>query len=73
MINNVVLISGVQRSDSDIDIRLPTLFQVVFPFMVLQNIEQSSLCYILFYWLPALKKKKISEAISVNFFEGKVL
>ena len=45
MINNVVLVSGVQQSDSVIHIHVSFLFQVLFPFRLLQNIEQSSLCY----------------------------
>ena len=42
MINNVVLVSGVQQSDSVIHIHVSILFQILFP--ILQNIEQSSLC-----------------------------
>ena len=45
MINNVVLVSGVQHSDSVIHINVSILFQILFPFRLLQNIEQSSLCY----------------------------
>ena len=45
MINNVVLVSGVQQSDSVIHIHVPILFQIIFPFRLLYNIEQSSLCY----------------------------
>ena len=45
MINNVVLVSGVQQSDSVIHIHVSILFQILFPFRLLQNIEQSSLCY----------------------------
>ena len=41
-INNVVLVSGVQQSDSVIHTSI--LFQILFPFRLLQNIEQSSLC-----------------------------
>ena len=44
MINNVVSVSGGQQSDSDIHVPVFILFQVLFPFRVLQNIEQSSLC-----------------------------
>ena len=44
MINNVVLVSGVQQSDSVIHIHVSILFQILFPFRLLQNIEQSSLC-----------------------------
>ena len=45
LINNVVLVSGVQQSDSVIHIQVSILFQVLFPLKLLQNIEQSSLCY----------------------------
>ena len=45
MINNVVLVSGVQQSDSAIHIHVSILFQILFPFRLLHNIEQSSLCY----------------------------
>ena len=44
-ISNVVLVSGVQKSDSVVRIHASILFQVLFPFRLLQNIEQSSLCY----------------------------
>ena len=44
MINNVVLVSGVQQSNSVIRIHVYILFQILFPFRLLQNIEQSSLC-----------------------------
>ena len=45
MINNVVLVSGAQQSDSVIHIPVSILFQILFPFRLLGNIEQSSLCY----------------------------
>ena len=45
LINNVALVSGVQQSDSVIHTHISILFQVLFPFRLLQNIEQSSLCY----------------------------
>ena len=59
LINNVVLVSGVQQSDSVIHIYVSIVFQILFPFRLLHNIEQSSLCYmvspcwlpILFFWL----------------------
>ena len=44
-INNVVLVSGAQHSDSVIHIHVSILFQILFPFRLLQSIEQSSLCY----------------------------
>ena len=45
MINNDVLVTGVQQSDSVIPIQVSILFQFLFPFKLLQNIEPSSLCY----------------------------
>ena len=45
MINNVVLVSGVQQSDSVIHIHVSILFRILFPFRLLQNIEPSSLSY----------------------------
>ena len=55
MINNVVLVSGIQKSDSVIHIQVSILFQILFPFRLLQNIEQSSLCYTVGpYWLSIL-------------------
>ena len=44
MINNVVIVSGVQQSDSVIHIHVSILFQILFLFRLLHNIEQSSLC-----------------------------
>ena len=45
MINNVVLVSGVQQSDSVIPMEVSFLFQILFPFRLLKNIEPSFLCY----------------------------
>ena len=45
LVNNVVLASGIQESDSVIHTHISILFQILFPFRLLQNIEQSSLCY----------------------------
>ena len=45
MIYNVVLVSGVQQSDSVMHIHVSILFQILFPFRLLQNIDQSSLYY----------------------------
>ena len=45
LINNVVMLSGVQPSDSVRDIHVSILFQsFFFPFMSFDNIEQNSLC-----------------------------
>ena len=46
MINNVVLTSDVQESDSVMHIHVSMVFQILFPFRLLQNIELCSLCYI---------------------------
>ena len=55
MINNVVIVSGVQQSDSVIPIHVSILFQILLPFRLLQDIEQSSLCYTVGpCWLPIL-------------------
>ena len=54
MINSVVLISGVQQSDSFIHIHASILFQILFSFKLLHNIEQSSLCYTVGPWLSIL-------------------
>ena len=40
-----MLVLGVQHSDSVIHIHVSILFQILFPFRLLQNIEQRSLCY----------------------------
>ena len=40
-----MLVSGVQQSDSVIHIHVSILFQIRFPFRLLHNIDQSSLCY----------------------------
>ena len=45
LINNVVLVSGVQQGDSVIHIHVSIHFQILFPLRLLQDIEQSSLCY----------------------------
>ena len=40
-----MLITGVQQRDSVIPLQVSILFQLLFPFKLLQNIESSSLCY----------------------------
>ena len=45
LIYNVVLVSGVQQSDSVIHIHIFILFQILFPLRLLQNNELHSLCY----------------------------
>ena len=55
MISNVVLVAGVQQNDSVIHIHISVLFQILFPFRLLQNTEQSSLYYTAGpCWLPIL-------------------
>ena len=45
MINSVVLVLGAQQSGSVLHIHVSILFQILFPFRLLHNIEQRSLCY----------------------------
>ena len=40
-----MLVSGIQKGDSVIHIWVSITFQILFPFKLLQNTEQSSLCY----------------------------
>ena len=55
MINNVVSVSDEQQSNSVIHGHGFILSQVLFPFRVLQNIEQSSLCHTVgLCWLSIL-------------------
>ena len=56
---NFELVSGVQRSDSITCIHV-SIFQILFPFRFLQNIEQLSLCYAIGppYWLSTVGKSR---------------
>ena len=47
LINNSVMVLGVQQSDSVIHIHVFILFQVLFLLRLLYNVEESSLCSIL--------------------------
>ena len=50
-----MLVSGVQQRDSVIHIHVSILFKITFPFSLLQNTEQSSLCYMVgSCWLSVL-------------------
>ena len=50
-----MLVSGVQQSDSVMYTHVPIIFEILFPFRLLQNIEPSSLCYIVgLFWLSIL-------------------
>ena len=54
LIYNVVLVSGVQQSDSDIHTYIST-FLILFLYRLLQNIEYRSLWYTVGpCWLPIL-------------------
>ena len=54
MIDSVILHSGIQQSDSVIHTYV-SIFQILFPFSLFQNIEQSSLCDTVSpSWLTAL-------------------
>ena len=62
MINNVMLVSGRKQNDSVIHIHVSV--EVLFPFRLLQNTEQSSLCYTVgLCWLSR----------SVKFLNWKIL
>ena len=55
LIDNVVIVSGVQQSDSVIHAHVSILFQNLFLFRLSHNIEPSSLCYTLSpCWLSTL-------------------
>ena len=43
--NDAALVPGVQQSDSVIHAHASILFQILFPFRLLQSTEQSSSCY----------------------------
>ena len=52
----IVLLSGGQQNDSIIHVHVSTVFEILFPFRLLQNIEQSSLCCTVgSCWLSILK------------------
>ena len=57
LFRSVVLVSGVHFCDSVVHmcINIYILFQILFPYRLLQNIEYSSLCYIVgSCWLSIL-------------------
>ena len=55
LIYNVVLVSGVQQSDSVKHLHIFFFCKIIFPLRLLQNIEQSSPCYIVIpSWLSIL-------------------
>ena len=43
--NNIMKGLGIWQSESFIHILVSILFQIIFPIILLHNIEQSSLCY----------------------------
>ena len=45
LVNNVVIVSSVQQSNSVIQLPVSIFLQIVFPFKLSQNIEQHFLCY----------------------------
>ena len=55
MISNVVLVSGVLQRDSVIHILThgSIVFQILFPFRLLQNVEQLSFC--MFSLIPKIE------------------
>jgi len=54
LIYNVMLVSGVQQSDSVIHAHISGFFQILFPYRLLENIQYSSLCYNTRSWLSYL-------------------
>ena len=69
MTNNVVIVSGVQQSDSVMHIHLSILFPILFPFTLLHNIEQSSLCYTVGpCWLSILNIAVCTACEFINIF-----
>ena len=82
LIYNVVLVSAVQQSESVMHIHVFTLFQIIFPYKLLKNIEQRSLSYnsrflLLFYFVyssvyvsipvPSLSPT-VSPLVTINLF-----
>ena len=78
LIYNVVLVSGVEQSESAIHIHISSLFQMLFPYQSLQSIEQSSLCstvgpsqlsilYIVMCICQSSRSFKISTCISFTY------
>ena len=58
MINNALLVSSIQKSDSAICVSV--LFQITFSFRLLQSIEKISRCYMVGpYWLSIFSKLSI--------------
>ena len=43
--NNTVLVSGIEQSDLFTHVHVSILFQILFPFRILQTTEQRYLCY----------------------------
>jgi len=60
LVNHVVLVSDVQHSDSVIHLHKSILFQILFPFRLLHNFEQNSLCCTVGpYWLSILNIERV--------------
>ena len=72
LINSVVFVSVVQQSDSVTHTHMCILFQILFPFRLLQKIEQTSLCYIDFQQtsLSAIYFKYSSVYLSILNFQS---
>ena len=65
-----MLVSGLQSGDSVIHIHVSVLFQILVPFRLLHNIEQSSLCieFIFFFGPHILRRgiKPVSSALEAQ-------
>ena len=59
MIYNVVLVSGVQQSDSVIHTHVSFFFSKMFPFRLLQNIEQNFSGGSVVKNLPAMQEMQV--------------
>ena len=67
LINNIVFVLGVQQNDSVIHIHVSILFQTLFPFRSLYNIEESSPCCIVGpCWLPVLNTMCTCQSLTPN-------
>ena len=67
LVNNVVLVSGEQQSNSVIHVHVSILFPILFPSKLLPNIEQSSLCYTAgLCWLSILNIVYICQSQTPN-------
>ena len=72
MINNVVLISGIQQSDSVIHIHVSILFQILFPFRLLHNIGEFGIDMYALLYLKWITNKDLlySTGNSIQYYRS---